>query len=332
MNITIYTDKEPTGSIYLMSQDLAEILRGRGYEVIVTSKLSQKDLGTPDLLLNFIPTHIHKILNLKRYIHIGRIVTVYTPSLDAVSESDLIHILSSAAQGVPIVAISRMVRDHLTLVVNRVYSPAYRRKILGNLHYIPYGVRDIFTFGEKHKRAIIQHTFVAPFIRCVEGQKQYSKHRELSQKLSVGFSRRSIEMTTRLYVCAEHMSHVSDVNTDGYEVRNTIIDRKKYAEELQEVGAAVSLSKTESFGLYYVELLLAGVVVYFAKYPWVDQLLPGYKLQAPIKDIPEFVLECQKNYPKCRKYILYEVIPYIRRYYLLEEGFSRSIIDTFGES
>ena len=64
----------------------------------------------------------------------------------------------------------------------------------------------------------------------------------------------------------------------------------------------------------YLELLASGVVGVFLDYPWVRDLLPGYKLMAKDQDTAADMLHyVYSNYEKCRQYVIDEIRPFIEQ-------------------
>lgn len=315
MNISLYTDKDKTGSTYLMASDLAKVLNKLGHTTKIGSRLIKEDLGRPDVLLNFIPKDSIKILNIRRYLYYGKAWTIFSPGLSAFNDPQIGYMLLTGAY-VPIVVHSPTIYEALRVKAKKLLSPSFQKILSKNLIHIPYGVLDIYT--HKNKPHSAESTYITPFTRCVETHKKYSDHRNLTIKTNTFLKNNGFDSITKLYYASPELSHIESVSTDGYEIHPILNNRCDYATMLNTIGHSISLSDNESFGLYYIELLLSGVIVIFADYPWVRKLLPNYKFIVPKKDIPLVALAIRRDYSKHYQYIINQVIPELKMKYTLD--------------
>lgn len=326
MKVVLYTDADKTGSCYLMTKDLEEELVKLGHEAVTVT--AQKDIGQhrPDLLLNFWPKDIIQLQKTAgRYYYCGKIVTVFTPSLEVFSDPQLAYMLISAKES-PIVAHSKAIYDALVVEARRLFAPAILREILKSLHSVNYGVRDIFTAKKRKGEAL--NWYVAPMTRCTS-DKGFEVHQGVSQRLKLLFGMKGKTVATAFHAASEHLSHVSTKDMSMYDVRPIVLDREKYAESVQQYAFSISTSPFESFGLFYVELMLSGVIVMFLDRPWVQKLIPGYKLVASQQELSALAWEVRKNYAKWYGYLEKEIIPFLRENYLIK-NFATKMMERIG--
>lgn len=93
-------------------------------------------------------------------------------------------------------------------------------------------------------------------------------------------------------------------------------DRAGYKVNASKTGVFLSTSRYESFGIYFMELLLSGAVGVFQDYPWVRSLLPGYPFVAPASEIVPMMLWVQANYAEAKAMIAEPVETYRGMYRL----------------
>lgn len=324
MKITIYTDSDVTGSTYIMAVDLSDVLVGMGHEVAICTVIGHIGETKPDLLLNFIPKDIIRLQKQAgRYFYCGGMVTVFTPGLSIFSVPEVGYMLLSALE-TPIVSHSYAINQDLVNRVRKLFSPAIQRRILDNLMLIPYGVGAAYTFKKKSGKSL--RNFVAPFTRAVEDHKRFSVHQQVTLKTSTLLKLKGFDMVTAFYASSPKLSHTDSKDMTGYDVRPIVLGRQEYAKELEQFAFSISTSDYESFGLYYVELLMSGVIVVFSDYPWVRQLLPNYRFVSPDKDLPAMVAYVRENYDVCFEYLEVEVLPVLREKYLLS-AFASTLLE-----
>jgi hypothetical protein len=317
MKITIYTDSDVTGSTHIMAVDLAREFEGLGHEVTIAINFKQVATSSPDLLLNFIPKDVIVIAKQAgRYFYCGKMVTVFTPGISIFNNAQLSYMLMSVVDGVPIVAHSPSIFDSLVTKTRRYFSPAIARVIMDGLHLIPYGVGGQYVFRKRTQEELGK--YIAPFTRAVEDHKRFSVHQKITLQVQNLFKLKGLgAMSTAFYASSSKLSHIDERDMSGYEVKEIVLDRIAYARELQDYAFSISTSDYESFGLYYIELLLSGVIVLFADYPWVRKLLPSYRFVCSEKDLASMALQVRVNYDDCFKYLEEDVLPYLRSNYLL---------------
>ena len=85
--------------------------------------------------------------------------------------------------------------------------------------------------------------------------------------------------------------------------------RDEYRANASKTGLFVSTSRTESFGIYFVELLLAGAVGLFQKQPWCELLLPGYPFMGTPAELPDMALWAYKNHDEAKATLREKIVP-----------------------
>jgi hypothetical protein len=325
MDIAIYTVSDDTGSEYLMSQDMSRYLSQYG-TVRIGGKLDKDHLGRPDLLINMDPKSVIEIEKVKRFFWYGDCFTIFTPCTYAFTDTQVTYMLASAAK-MPMVVHSPILAQEVFQRVREMFSPSLQRKLLSNIWHINYGVLPDY---EAVRRPEARFNFVAPFTRCIETQKHYTEHRLLTLHLQDMIkTRHGVDTQHDLYYASQKYSHIDKVDTTGYRTFPLIKDRAEYKKRLLDYGFAISCSDYESFGLYYVELLLAGVIVVFVDHPWVRTLLPGYPFVAPKAEVEAMALHLFENYDAAFDQ-LEAYLPHVRSEYLIPE-FVRKFWDFYME-
>lgn len=315
MNITLYTDPDVTGSTYIMCVDLSFALQELGHDVTIVTAIGKIAETRPDLLINLIPKDVIKLQKQAgRYFYCGSMITLFSPGLSIFSRPQIGYMLLSALE-TPIIAHSPAIHKDLIHEASTLLSPAINRKVRENLTLIPYGVGPDYEFKKREDLT----WFVAPFTRAVADHKRFPLHSKTTVKTNVLLKKNGFDMKTAFYASSGKLSHTEGKDLSAYEVRDIILDRKAYARELQKFAFAISTSDYESFGLYYVELLMSGVVVLFSDYPWVQSLLPGYKWVAKDADLPALALYVRKNYDEVFDDIQNNVLPFIRENYTISK-------------
>lgn len=327
MNITIYTDADTTGSTHIMAVDLKNCLDSMGNVTTIAVNMKQVAESKPDLLLNFIPKDIITLQKQAgRYFYCGKLITVFTPGLSVFNDPQVAYMLISAVTN-PIVAHSPAIYESLVANAKRLFSPSILRKVLTNIHLIKYGVGD-YEFTKKSGDAL--NWWVAPFTRAVADHKRFPLHQELNAKAQTMMTLRGVPMHTAFYASSDKLSHIEGKDMYGYDVRPIVLDRKAYAQELQKFGFSMSTSDYESLGLYYVELLMSGVIVIFSDFPWVHKLLPDYRFVAKDGDLPALAVYVREHYDECFQYLQDEVLPILMRDYRIK-SFATKLLETVGE-
>jgi uncharacterized protein (UPF0335 family) len=313
MKIVLFTIPEETASLHIMCKDMLAEMKAQGYDVVMTSNMSELPVLRPDLLVNF---SVKDILNIQRaagrWWYCDKLVNTFTMSCETYYRAMMAGFLASILD-TPMIAISQAIKDDILNRGREMFNAATMRTIAQNTHMINYGVLDCYKFTKKQNL----DAFIAPITRLAE-DKRFSDHQEATIRTMALFHMKKMAPRTAIYLTMKlSLSKFKKLTTDGYDVKEIILDRKVYAEELQKYAFSICTCDFESFGLYYIELLLSGVIVIFADYPWVHKLLPNYKYVCKLDELPGLALHLRKNYDEAFAYIEKEVIPFIRENYLI---------------
>jgi hypothetical protein len=95
--------------------------------------------------------------------------------------------------------------------------------------------------------------------------------------------------------------------------------RDEYRSLVQDRGMFLCTSLSESFGIYYLELMLSGAVGVFLDKPWVRSLLPNYKLVYSEAELAAAYLSVYRNWDQYYEYVQKEVVPWVRQTYDLDK-------------
>lgn len=313
--IGLFTLDEPTASLRIMAEDMRQILREMGYNAVIITKCPQGIADErADLLINFSVKDLVTIQRQAgRWWYCNQLLNVFTMSCETYTRARFAGMLASALD-TPIICISKAIYDDLFYRGRELFNAASMRTIQRNMVWINYGVLDIFTFSKKTNL----DAFLCPITR-LSNDKRYEDHQEATIKTMALFHLRGYQPTTTMFLTKKYWAtKLKSATTDGYEVKEMILDRTTYAQELQKYAFAIVTTHFESFGLYYIELLLSGVICIFTDYPWVHKLLPGYKYVCKKEDLPSLAIHLRDHYDEAFAYIESEVIPFIRQNYLLK--------------
>jgi hypothetical protein len=324
LRIALYTTTDTTGSIRIMCEDLQREFTALGHTCLVVSSTQECLDLDPYLIMCF---RIESMLSIQhmsgRWYGCEKLINVFPMACYAYTMPMLAGYLATA-DITTMVAISHSSRRELWARAREIFNAGLLRKIQQNLITIPYGVLDIYQFKKKHGAELDR--WVAPLTRLV-ADKWWPLHPQINRETLALFRMHKFEPTTDLYYARESDSKVDVKNTDGYNTPKPIIkDRAEYAQAMSQYAFAFCVCSFESFGLYYLELLLSGCIVVFVDYPWVHELLPGYKYVVQADEVSGLMLHLRQHYDEAFEYIEHEVVPYIRQHYLLS-GFAQRVLE-----
>lgn len=300
--VIVYVGKHQEGlSMNLVGQQIASL---GGAEM--HSKISNKFHKT-DLVINMYPEENPLILDLRRFIAVRKVVIFMAANWKDFPEWYQGAMLVNTFKDLLVVH-SLHTLETIKKSANVWFSPAKRRLIEKNLIYIPYGVSDEFTVSKKDPMK-----WIVPYNRINNALKQMDLHRELTLRFNT-MMRGAI--STRFILISNKIYTKGNIDLSCYEVLDQGTDRSLYLQRISDVGAFLCTSKTESFGIYYLELLCSGCIGVFLRYSWIEQLLPGYKLTASSKDEAlAMMLDVVNNFDKWYDYVVNTIVPFIRKEY-----------------
>ena len=266
--IKILSEDAKGSAISNMADVLSASLSKRGFEVeIVFSVNSIKDGGV--ILLNLLPHEIAKINVQMRYKSFKKIITIFSPNPREYESYDLLSILiqNTATPRHLLIAHSSYSYHELSRYIIQSFTGSLSRNTRDRMKMIPFGV-DVGKFqfkkGDKNK-------FIVPTNRVNDSQKQITLNHELSSKIKS--MHKDVEFN--FIVNPKFRNEEKEELFKNFNIIEQQND-SYYTTILQQSGMAISTSKFESFGLYYIEAILSGVLVVFLDAPWVHKLMPNY--------------------------------------------------------
>lgn len=303
MKVALYTGNNgDTRALANRAKNLMELWP----DAYVAAKIA--DLKGSDVVFNQMLDQIERVEAQRRFTGCGKQVCLFAANVAELGVMTVRQCLLWL-EHVPVVVHSpfhlREVRDQL-----QVFSPAHRRKLEANLHYIPGGIHADFTAAGTNDRA----QWVVPYNRFNQQQKQMALHAELTQKTMFLLRGEKVQTTYYLRNVEEELAGAT-TDLSLYNVQPCPPTRAEYIANAQKSGMFLSTSAYESFGMMYLELLLAGNVGVFLDRPWIRELLPDYQLVASKKDLPAMMAAVYRDYDKAQAYVRDHVAPHIRQNY-----------------
>jgi len=165
---------------------------------------------------------------------------------------------------------------------------------------LEYGMEDKFFPGDNDPDRL-----VVPYTQFREPQKRVREHHDLTTRYHAWAASRGLVARTDFYMTRQSQSMFgrSGLDESVYQVLPVFMDRDEYAAALRGYGMFLSTSAFESFGLFYLELLLSGVVGIFKDRDWVRRLLPGYRFTVPRDRLLDTMIWVRQNYEEAAPYV-----------------------------
>lgn len=284
---TIYTESIENSAITNITRSIENELRVRGYEVEVVDKIKDmpKNAGT---IINLIPHHLPKLHTLKRFLSIEEIYTVLTPNFIEFQPHELAHFLLLGLK-YPIVFPSLTSEQCFEDFAMTYLSAQVYRDVKKRVAYFGIG-KDFHDTGENDRSE-----FVVPFTRVNETQKRISLHSKITKEI-----KKKLPETQHTFFVNPFFAKDKQ-NDYGYDRVLDTRNAEETARTARKVGFFISTSKTESFGLYYLELIASGVVGVFVENDWIRKLLPNYPYIYPEKTVVANTIKLYNNYTEAKK-------------------------------
>jgi hypothetical protein len=273
MKYLVYTEDNQYGSLYHMGEYITKELKKQGFTAELVTTTSEKFSGAN--VINLQPTKILPLLKSKRFLHFRDLVTVFTTNPGEYLFPEMTGMLSALKEN-KIVAHSPQLYEALQAGVANVFSPAFRKQHAHKLIQINYGVGEEFTDDDTNDPL----RWLTPYNRLNEIHKNFRLHAACTEELVklIALRGQTLQMDVILMNHKRSNRERYAKELEHYDVMTQQPDRKEYAGTLKRYGGFLCTSKSESFGIYYLELLASGAVGVFLDEPWVRKLLPGYPL------------------------------------------------------
>lgn len=269
--IVVYTEDNQYGSLYHMGEYITNALNDLGLDATLVTTTSE--IFANNNVLNLQPNKILPLLKSKRFLHFNELVTVFTTNPDEYLYGEMSGMLACLTDS-KIVAHSPQLFRQLQATLASTFSPHFRRSYSDNLKRIQYGVGPEFQDRLRNDK----QRWLCPYNRLNETQKNFRVHVEAM----IQFKRLMNKLGTPIendVVLMDHKRSNRERYAGALTEYNVITqqpDRSKYPDLLNNYGGFLCTSHTESFGIYYLELLASGAVGVFLDKPWVRDLLPEY--------------------------------------------------------
>lgn len=323
MTVLVIGERSLGSSMVLVCDQVVAQLKKNGFEVEVADaddKSVVKLVNGRDVVL-LAPKFLTKWVGQERWVHPKSVTSVYTSNWQEADRAWQLWYLGVALTHQEFVHVSHS-WETTEAVMETARTWLNTRSALSLQHSIrtvPYGIEqpDLKFDAERGLRWIV------PYNRINESQKQFNAHvaatRRYNSLMLAGDMAGSVAPVD--FYALDNFGKGTDRSQydDAYRFLPCEHDREKYWQNLSQYSAFLSTSKYESFGIFYLELLLAGVVGVFEDHRWVRKLLPGYKFVAPRKQLPELMRHVTADMTVARQYVQTIVVPMIREAYALDK-------------
>jgi hypothetical protein len=229
-----------------------------------------------------------------------------------------------AATKVLHVSHSEATDDYVRTTVRELFNASLGRELLQSLACIQYGVDMGFTVGAIND--VVPGSSIAPFNRVNQGQKNINLHADLTRAYQNGCAAAGLPVQKTAFYHVDMPGKDYSAYEDVYDLRPQPESRDVYKASARTFEQFLCTANYESFGIYYLELMLSGVVGVFVNKSWVYRLLPGYDLIVPPGEAAAAMLHVRRNIGEYRKRLLETTIPDIRKAYAIDR-FQRHFVD-----
>lgn len=319
--VTILVNAGPGYSTHNLARQLSEHLTARGVEVQIAGK-SNALFGdcSKRHLISLHTDAVWPSYKYARYGHPASVMHIQAIGPKVYPEHEYVAYLSTLAKpkfsGIPVshISVSPSTDDETLERVRKWFAPSVGRAILSNVHSIHYGIEEGFTI---HAPAS-PYNLVVPYNRWEPGQKNHAGHMKASLAYKIMLESAGSPYQQTFYYHIDAFNPHKDVPKEALDVYSfapQFDDRAAFKANIGKSGMFLCTSVRESFGLYYLELLMAGVVGVFQDYAWIRKLLPEYPYIAKEADLVPMMLWVRDNFGVARSRILEAVHPVIRERY-----------------
>ncbi len=288
--------------MYLVGKQIAD----RSGATLTTS--IGESLKGCEKVVTLIPEGVPRLEQARRFMGFKKVILFIAGSWDAFTLWEKGSIIAHATEH-PVVVPSPYVHATAINDAKHLLSPAKLRQFMKNLHYIPYGVSEEFSPARRNP-----YRWIVPYNRVEVGPmtKNVSVHREITEKFKIMMRGK----TEHRFIMLKAPGYEKNIDLSCYEVVEQPPTREEYLQLIADRGGFLCTSLSESFGIYYLELLCSGVVGVFLDTKWVRMLLPNYPLIAENKvHALALMKEVVEDYDHWHKVIVEEWVSFIRNTY-----------------
>lgn len=280
-----HKDRNPEGSsMYLLAQQAADLLGGT-----LGRNLDGITGETPVVCIS--PDDVQKALDLKRYqpykslyVLMGGNHLEYPPHQ---MMGWMVGLVSGALDGY--IVHSQYNYDAIMAMCRQYLGGSALQTIRKKLHLVLWGVSDEFQFNLEGRQAT---KWVVPFNRVSHHYKNMGLHHDVCTQLQS-----AVAGMEQLFI---FNGITGKYDESGYPAYTVVPqgDRHQYKLYIEPCSAFLCTSPSESFGIYYLELMKSGLVGVFHDKPWARLLLPDYPLMFNAQELPGACLSVVQNLPQ----------------------------------
>lgn len=326
MKIAVVTTDKVGISTTLVGQQVIKALTDLGHEVVTVYTDGREGTPVNTKPLKGLPTVClleHKtpaIMAQVRYARPACVLSVWTGNVEGYTDQFLISYASMFAKprmsGVPLrhISHSRHTENALKAKVRDWFKLTITLNIVKNCATHLYGVSEVFQPGENDPDRL-----VAPMNRFVNSSKNVTLHAELTGKYQAWAAMKGLSPVTHFYHAPgfgpEGFESRADLSAYAIEEQPAVFDA--YVANASKTGMFLCVSNFESFGIYYLELLMSGAVGVFLDRPWVRALLPGYPFIGSKSQLVDMMTHVRQHYHEVRADLIERIVPELRERYSL---------------
>lgn len=332
MKILVLGESSPGLSITLMGEHMCAYFESKGHDVAFADvgRTDRPDLSTKGLskmggrhIVSLSEWKIPSIRGMVRYQRPLSVQSIYCGNFEDKDETDTTYFLSQFVKPpVPTYHVCHSYHSHAKTVqhARKVFTPSIVQLIAQHTKVFPFGIEEGFAPGKNDPDKMI-----APFNRKAS-QKKIDLHMEVLQKYQAKYGGQcKLWHAPNWGFDEDHPVVTSGV----YDVEPQYADRAQFKQAVSEYGLFLCTSQFESFGIYYLELLAAGVVGVFLDRPWINDLLPNYPFIASAADLPATLMAVREDYEASRK-LVQEYLASVMEMYRVER-FYEDLLGVMGE-
>lgn len=294
LNYVIFSENIPASAITNITKSISDLLQLQGNKVEIVDKVNLLPPSC-DVLVNLKTNFLPKLFYQKRFCKIGKIINVFTPNFIEFQPHEIVSSIMLFAK-TECICPSPTSFDDLNNFCMQYLSMEMYRDIMSKVKIVRFGIEEIF----EDKKTNNKNEFVVPFVRVNETQKNISLHSKITTEL-----KKKLPKTNHTFFLSEFFDGSDKKDTSAklkpYTVKKAYSDILLIACLARKFGFFVSTSKTESFGLYYIQLIKSGVIGVFVDHDWVHKILPDYPFVFNKNNIVEETIKLYNNYESSKK-------------------------------
>lgn len=321
MKYQILTENIPGWSLITLAKDMEKIAAALGHEVSVIHKIN--DIAKGASVINLMPNWAGALYEHKKFAGFEAI-TIMATNFEEYDPAQIMSIFYYTTHLSGLVLHSPYSGMRAKEFVKKTFSPSLAVSILSNVVTIPCGITDDFYSEGKNDK----NKFIVPANRWAVHHKGLTTHSKVTEAVKLAIAAKYKKKTTHTFAYGSKFKEPKEKTPYTFVAQPET--REEYFKKARGYGIFLSTANFESFGLYYLELLMSGVVGVFQDKQWNRLLLPEYKYRGAASDLPGIVLEVYENYEEAQDYLKTVVQPYIRENYSLVR-FTQAVLNLFND-